>query len=96
MPRKPDISGNFHFETIDRAHYVYKIGSGQLGVPGTVKTHRSKSEQSKVSSGTGDDAGHLIGDRFGAPGGAKNLGPQNWIQNQYGTFKQLENTWETR
>jgi hypothetical protein len=96
MPRKPDISGNFHFETIDRAHYVYKIGSGQLGVPGTVKTHRSKREQSKVSSGTGDDAGHLIGDRFGAPGGAENLGPQNWIQNQYGTFKQLENTWETR
>ncbi len=96
MTDKPDISRNFHFETIERGSYVYKIGCGQLGVPGMVKTHRRKSEQSAVSSGTGDDAGHLIGDRFGAPGGRENLGPQNWIQNQYGTFKQLENTWETR
>ena len=96
MAEKPDISKNFHFETIERGGYVYKIGAGQLGVPGMVKLHRSKSAQSSVSSGTGDDAGHLIGNRFGAPGGAENLGPQNWIQNQYGTFKQLENTWETR
>jgi len=96
MSEKPDISNNFHFETIERGSYVYKIGWGQLGVPGTVKLHRSKSAQSSVSSGTGDDAGHLIGNRFGAPGGPENLGPQNWIQNQYGTFKQLENAWETR
>jgi|SRR5882672_3539086 len=96
MTEKSDISRNFHFETIDRSGYLYKIGSGQLGVPGMVKLHRSKSAQSSVSSGTGDDAGHLIGNRFGAPGGPENLGPQNWIQNQYGTFKQLENTWEMR
>jgi hypothetical protein len=96
MSEKPDISKNFHFETIERGSYVYRIGSGQLGVPGMIKLHRSKSAQSSVSSGTGDDAGHLIGNRFGAPGGAENLGPQSWIQNQYGTFKQLENTWEAR
>jgi hypothetical protein len=96
MKGKQDIRKNFHFETIERGSYVYKIGSGQLGVPGAVQTYRSKSQQSTVSSGTGDDAGHLIGDRFGAPGGRENLGPQNWIQNQYGTYKQLENTWEMR
>jgi hypothetical protein len=61
-----------------------------------LKLHRSQAAQSSVSSGTGDDAGHLIGNRFGAPGGPQNLGPQNWIQNRYGRFKQLENTWETR
>lgn len=96
MTDKPDISSNFRFQTIERGNYVYKIASGQLGVPGMVKLHRSKSAQSSVSSGTGDDAGHLIGNRFGAPGGPENLGPQNWIQNQYGTFKQLENAWETK
>ncbi|MHC5540049.1 DNA/RNA non-specific endonuclease, partial [Singulisphaera rosea] len=43
--------------------------------------------------GTGDDAGHLIGDRFGAPGGPENLSPQNWIANRYGTYKGLEDSW---
>jgi hypothetical protein len=49
-----------------------------------------------VSAGTGDDAGHLIGDRFGAPGGPQNLSPQNWVSNRYGTYKHLEDDWAAR
>jgi hypothetical protein len=96
MGAQPDISTSFRFETIERSKYVYKMGSGDLGIPGTVMLHRTRGSQSSVSSGTGDDAGHLIGNRFGTPGGTENLGPQNWIQNRYGTFRQLENIWEMR
>lgn len=89
----PDISKRFEcrdWETTDR---VYKQVTGRLGVPGTVKTHRSKSAQTAVSGGTGDHAGHLVGDRFGAPGGAENLSRQNWKANSHGTFYQLEDDW---
>ncbi len=89
----PDISGQFRFRTFEQNGYKYHVGSGRLGVPGKVKEHRSSYAQSKVSKGTGDDAGHLIGNRFGAPGGTENLGLQNWRANQYGSFKQLENQW---
>lgn len=89
----PDISGRFKFtkrETVDK---VYQEASGRLGVPGTVKKHRSRNEQRKVSSGTGDDAGHLIGDRFGAPGDGRNLTAQHRYMNQNGTYRQLEDKW---
>ncbi len=89
----PDISKRFQFRTFEKNGQIYKEASGKLGVPGTVKTHRSKSAQSSVSSGTGDDAGHLLGDRFGAPGSAENLSQQNWIANRQGTFRQLEDSW---
>lgn len=36
-------------------------------------THRDPSAQRRVSSGTGNHAGHLIGNQFGAPGGEINL-----------------------
>lgn len=89
----PDISSQFRFRKFEQNGYQYHVGSGRLGVPGKVKEHRSGYAQTKVSKGTGDDAGHLIGNRFGAPGGTENLGLQNWRANQYGTFKQLENRW---
>ena len=92
----PDISKQFSFRTFKRNGYEYTEATGRLGVPGKVKQHRSKYAQSKVSSGTGDDAGHLIGNRFGAPGGVENLKQQNYITNQNGTFKQLENEWERK
>ena len=93
---KHDIRANFKFETIDSGKYIYQVASGHLGVPGQIQAHRSKSSQSSISAGTGDDAGHLLGSRFGAPGDPRNLGPQNWIQNQYGSFKDLENAWELK
>jgi len=89
----PDISGQFVFRKFRRNGYEYHVGKGRLGVPGKVRKHRSRSAQRSVSSGTGDDAGHLIGNRFGAPGGVENLGPQNWIANRNGTFRHLENRW---
>jgi hypothetical protein len=88
----PDISRRFRFREWEAGGRTYKQASGRLGRPGAVKTHRSKSAQSKVSSGTGDHAGHLIGDRFGAPGDMRNLSPQNWKSNQ-GSYKDLEDRW---
>jgi hypothetical protein len=93
MKVKRDVSGNFKFRWFDRGKYRYHEGTGDLGVPGEVVEHRSPTSQSSVSKGTGDDAGHLIGNRFGASGGIDNLGPQNWRQNRYGTFKDLEDSW---
>lgn len=91
----PDISGHFHYRQFTHNGNTIKEATGRLGVPGHVHQHRSRSAQRGVSGGTGDDAGHLIGNRFGASGRAENLSQQNWIQNQGGgTFHDLENAWE--
>lgn len=89
----PDVSHTFRFHSYERGAYRYHEASGRLGVPGKVKRHRSQAAQRSVSGGTGDDAGHLIGDRFGAPGGTENLSLQNWVSNRTGTFHDLENRW---
>ena len=89
----PDISKHFKFRSFELDGKLYQEATGRLGIPGQVMTHRSRSAQRGVSAGTGDDAGHLIGNRFGAPGGGENLAQQNWKANQYGTYKQLENKW---
>lgn len=89
----PDISRNFRFRTYKVGTDTIKEASGRLGVPGKVMTHRNEAAQRLISEGIGEDAGHLIGNRFGAPGGVENLSPQNWQQNRYGTFKKLENEW---
>jgi len=94
--RRPDISKHFKFCRYPKDNRDYHEGNGWLGVPGKVKTHRRHAAQKKVAGGTGDDAGHLIGDRFGAPGGEENLGPQNWKSNRHGTFKELEDHWDMR
>lgn len=88
-----DISHTFQFREFSSDGKTHKQASGLLGVPGRVRTHRNPSAQRDVSAGTGDDAGHLIGDRFGAPGGPENLSPQNWVSNRYGTYKSLEDEW---
>ncbi len=89
----PDISKRFRFRKYEMNGKIYQEASGRLGIPGKVKTHRSRSQQSKVSRGTGDDAGHLIGDRFGAPGDVRNLTAQHRYMNQNGTYRQLEDHW---
>lgn len=113
VERLPDISKRFkfpHIRTVIRNGKEFRVkeASGRLGIPGKVKSHRQASEklQKKVSSGSGDDAGHLIGDQFGAPPGtqnlskadaplhAENLSRQNWIQNEGGgTYHDLESRW---
>jgi hypothetical protein len=90
----PDISKQFKFRKFEQNGYRYEELSGRLGVPGKVKQHRSSYQQRKVAGGTGDDAGHRIANEFGAPGGAENLSPQNWIQNRAGgTYRDLEIDW---
>jgi hypothetical protein len=91
---KPDISKRYnYYETTSKRGSHVKVAEGELGVPGKVMKHRSQTEQAKVSAGSGDDAGHLIANIFGAEGGGRNLGKQNWIANEFGTWRQLEIMW---
>jgi hypothetical protein len=107
LTQLPDISRHFAFKTIDYGDRVMKEASGRLGVPSKVKRHRksdpsaAKAAQSGVSRGSGDHAGHLVADRFGASHGAKNssglgtenLSLQNWRMNSYGSWYELEAEW---
>jgi hypothetical protein len=92
---KDDVRDRYYFNTIEQNGYSYKFAAGELAIPGTVQKHRSQYDQSLVSGGKGDDAGHLLGNRFGAPGGQENLGLQNWRSNR-GSYKQLEDHWEAQ
>ena len=102
----PDISQRFHFWSGHRGSYFVKEASGELGVPGKVRTHRIVSDQRAVSSGTGEHAGHLIAIQFGAPGDLRNLGLQNPNMNTFapkplqeafqgpgGSYHNLESKW---
>lgn len=90
----PDISKRFKFGKVTQGGKEIRTAEGTLGVPGHVLTHRSAAAQRGVSKGTGDDAGHFIGNQFGAPGGAENLSLQNWVMNRgSGTWHDLETQW---
>jgi hypothetical protein len=103
----PDIRRHFEFpEDVRTARgNISRMAKGRLGVPGIVAKFRDETAQSNLSSRTGDDAGHLIASRFGAPGGGRNLGLQNWIQNRWystpkeggsgttGTWYDMEQEW---
>jgi len=101
-----DISAQFLFRQWTQGNFSYKEASGELGVPGTVAKHRIEAEQTAMSSGTGDHAGHLIGIQFGAPGDVRNLGLQNANMNTFalkalqpafqghgGSYHDLESRW---
>ena len=98
----PDIRRRFRFpplyeRTIRGKTYLVKEASGRLGVPGQIRVHRSPYRQGTVSAGSGDDAGHLIGNQFGAPGGTENLSRQNWVSNQGGgSWHDLEDRWSEK
>lgn len=96
--RLPDVSGRFESEArLDpRSGELLVETSGELGVPGEVRTHRDPAAQRDVAGGTGDDAGHRIANTFGAPGDVWNLERQNWISNEFGTWRQLEIYWARR
>ncbi len=90
----PDVSNNYNYADIIRADGSrVKTVEGELGIPGEIRLHRSESDQRSVSQGTGEDAGHLVGNRFGAAGDTRNLSRQNRAANQFGTYKSLENSW---
>ena len=93
MAQLEDVRGQYEFKITMLHGKTYKQAWGWLGMPDQVEEHRSSAAQKRVAGGTGDDAGHLIGNRFGSPGGVDNLSLQNWKQNRYGTYKDLENAW---
>lgn len=102
----PDISSRFTFRNWTQAGYFFKEAAGELGVPGTVATHRDVQAQRDLAGGTGDHAGHMIGVQFGAPGGIENMGLQNANMNTFapkrlqeafrghgGSYHDLESDW---
>ncbi len=93
---RTDVSGQYKFRKYEKGGKTYKQACGRLGDPDSAIRHRDPAAQRRVAGGTGEDAGHLIGDRFGAPGGPENLNPQNWKQNRFGTYKDLENSWAAK
>jgi|GEM_PF-3351999 len=88
-----DVSPQFRFFLKPEGEFILDVATGRLGIPTRVQQHRSGYQQSLVAGGTGDDAGHRIGNRFGAPGDARNLARQNWVQNRFGTWRKLEDAW---
>ena len=92
-PDKANVAGEYRFRRYEKNGNVYQQAEGRLGMPDEVQTHRDTTAQRRVSGGTGDDAGHLIGNRFGPPGGAENLGRQNWTANRVGNYHALEDAW---
>ena len=61
----PDIRDRFKARTYEVNGRVYKELRGELGTPGEVLTHRDRQAQASISRGTGEDAGHMIDNRFG-------------------------------
>jgi Domain of unknown function (DUF4157)/DNA/RNA non-specific endonuclease len=93
QPSKTNVAGEYRFRQFEKGGKSYQQADGRLGMPNEVQTHRDVTAQRKVSGGTGDDAGHLIGNRFGPPGSAENLGRQNWVANRVGNYHALEDAW---
>jgi hypothetical protein len=93
QPSKTNVAGEYGFRQFEKGGKIYQQAEGRLGMPDEVQTHRDVTAQRNVSRGTGDDAGHLIGNRFGPPGSAENLGRQNWVANRVGNYHALEDAW---
>jgi hypothetical protein len=90
------VSQQITYSQLTQGDKILKIAQGNLSVMPASQRLRDEAAQRRVSSGTGDDAGHLIGNLFGGSGGEENLSPQNWIQNRYGSFRQLERSWHNQ
>ena len=100
----PDWSKRFHVREIREGEFVRIKVVGDLGVPGKVKTHRNPTAQKhlhrtkyhgkkmKVQPQKSDEAGHMIGNQFGAPGNLENLVPMSFHNNRK-IFGALERKW---
>jgi hypothetical protein len=103
----PDIRRHFRFRPRWRqGSFEFEEIAGRLGVPGRVQTFGSRSATTAVSRGTGEHAGHRIGERFGAPTDHTNLSLQNPNMNSYaprahqealqgsgGSYLRMEDEW---
>jgi hypothetical protein len=103
--RLPDIRAHHrHYTSVGPNGRRIAVSEGRLGVPGKVQTHRSATAQRRVAGGTGDDAGHRMGNQFGSSGTEENLDRQTWFYNREapgqslsGTpWKRLEDEWEQK
>jgi len=93
----PDVSRQFEFpRPKEWEDYIERTAKGRLGVPDRVKVHDQKSKTHKPINVDfkGDDAGHLIGARFGAPDIAENLAPQNYRINRGAYNHTIEKHWD--
>jgi len=105
MADKPDISGQITTRTWQRGNYVYRETLGELGIPGQVKKHASRSEHMAVSRGTGGHASQPIASEFGASVSRKSMTIQNpnintWTPKRLqgklgkgGSYRELELRW---
>jgi RHS repeat-associated protein len=65
---------------------------GPLCNPNTISDpQRDRTAQRNLSEGTGYDAGHLLGNQFGGPGGGDNLVLMCPDMNRFGSWKRMEN-----
>lgn len=87
-----DVSRSFRFTHNENGDYLRSTVTGRLGIPGRVKRHRASGDQRKFKNKYGGQAGHLIGDQFGATGQAENLVIQTWFTN-HKRFAPLERQW---
>ena len=76
---KLDARESYYFNEVEQDGRHYKFSFGVLQKPSQVENFRDKLAQRDVSAGTGMHASHLTGDRFGAPGSAENLTPQEFL-----------------
>jgi hypothetical protein len=80
----PDIRRRFTFpRPIIERSFTLRTAHGRLGVPGHVQVHSSSGSHDAINRDSpGDDAGHLIGARFGAPDIPENLIAMNRRSNR--------------
>jgi hypothetical protein len=102
-----EVPGGFRFTKKWReGAFEYEEISGHLRPPSDVKKVTSRYEQSRISGGTGDHAGHRIAAELGGPPDARNLSLQNanvntWapkaLQERFGgksgSYRQMEIEW---
>jgi hypothetical protein len=88
----PDVSGEYKHTSFEKGGKTYRVSSGMLHKPGTVKVHDKLESPLKPGEFrvTGLARGHHLGARFGATDRAENHDPQNSRMNN-GVYKKLEN-----
>ena len=94
-----DISDSFftRYMLADQGDTMIAQTAGELGVPGQARPQRDQSAQATLSHHFGDDAGHRLGNQFGAPGTLDNLALQNRVMNREGgTWYELESEWREK
>jgi hypothetical protein len=84
VPIVKPLANGYVFRTWSDGRFVTREVAGELLVPSKLaKVPRNSAELRKISSGTGEHAGHLAAHRFGGPDVPENLGLQNPNMNSW-------------